>query len=83
MRFFDYNATTPLLPEAKAAWLEASEAHWLNPSSPYRAGAAVHARLEAARERLAVILGVAPGRIGTGGSRGTRAAWGRGLAGMG
>lgn len=63
MRFFDHNATTPLLPEAKAAWLEASEQHWLNPSSPYRAGAAAHARLEDARERLAAMLDVAPGRI--------------------
>jgi len=63
MRFFDYNATTPLLPEARAAWVEASEAHWLNPSSPYRAGAAVHARLEEARERLAALMDVDPRRI--------------------
>lgn len=63
MVFFDHNATTPLLPEAKAAWLEANDAHWLNPSSPYRAGAAVHARLEEARERLAGLLHVDPRRI--------------------
>lgn len=63
MVYFDHNATTPLLPEAKAAWLETNGAHWLNPSSPYRAGAAVHARLEEARERLAGLLHVDPRRI--------------------
>mgnify|MGYP006279942969 CR=1 FL=1 len=63
MRFFDYNATTPLLPEARDAWVKNNEAHWLNPSSPYRAGAAVHARLEEARERLAALFDVAPRRI--------------------
>lgn len=63
MRYFDYNATTPLLPEAKAAWLEANESHWLNPSSPYRAAAAVHARLEQARERLSALFDVDPRRV--------------------
>lgn len=82
MRFFDHNATTPLLPEAKAAWLEASELYWLNPSSPYRAGAAVHARLEDARERLAAMLNVDPRRIvfnsgATEGNNAVFAAWGQ------
>lgn len=63
MHFFDNNATTPLLPEAKNAWLEATERHWLNPSSPYRAGAATHARMEEGREQLAALMGVAPRRI--------------------
>lgn len=63
MRFFDHNATTPLLPEAKTAWVEASETHWLNPSSPYRAGAAVHARLKEARERLASLLEISAERV--------------------
>lgn len=63
MRFFDHNATTPLRPEAKTAWLEAGEFHWLNPSSPYRAGAVVHAQLEGARTRLAELLNVDAGRI--------------------
>lgn len=63
MRFFDHNATTPLRPEAKTAWLEASELHWLNPSSPYRAGAAAHAQMEDARTRLAALLEVDPRRI--------------------
>ncbi|MGF1483780.1 MAG: cysteine desulfurase family protein [Opitutales bacterium] len=57
MAYFDYNATAPLLPEAKAAWLEAQETHWHNPDSPHGPAARAHARLEAARERLAEILG--------------------------
>ena len=52
MRFFDYNATTPLLPEAREAWLEAADELWLNPSSPYRAAARVRVRL---RYRLQVL----------------------------
>lgn len=63
MHYFDYNATTPLFPEAKLAWIEASEQHWLNPSSPYRAAAGVHARLEEARARLAELMGLAPERV--------------------
>ncbi|HKK17038.1 MAG TPA: cysteine desulfurase family protein [Opitutales bacterium] len=84
MRFFDHNATTPLLPEAKAVWLNVSEEHWHNPSSPYRAGAAAHARLEAARERLAGMLAVDPRRIvfnsgATEGNNAVFAAWARAL----
>lgn len=63
MRFFDHNATTPLLPVARDAWLQASESAWLNPSSPYRSGAAVHARLEEARESLADLFSIEPQRI--------------------
>lgn len=63
MLYFDYNATTPLLPRAKAAWLEATEQHWLNPSSPYRAAAAAHVRLEEARKRLAAMFDVDPRRV--------------------
>jgi len=54
--YFDANATTPLRPEARAAWLEAADDHWHNPSSPYRAAAAVHARLEQARTDLAAMF---------------------------
>lgn len=55
--YFDANATTPLRPEARAAWLEAADAHWHNPSSPYRASAEAHARLERARTGLAEVFG--------------------------
>ena len=61
--FFDYNATSPLRPEARAAWLAATDDLWLNPSSPYRAAARVHAHLNAARERVAELFEVAPVRV--------------------
>lgn len=63
MRFFDYNATTPLLPEAREAWLKASECGWYNPSSPYRIAAQVQVQLEAAREEMAAFVGAEPGRL--------------------
>lgn len=63
VRYFDHNATTPLCEAAKAAWISASEAHWLNPSSPYRSAAAVKVRYEAARESLAGHFDVSPQRV--------------------
>ena len=63
LRYFDHNATTPLCKAAKAAWISAAEAHWYNPSSPYRSAAAVKVRYEAARESLARHFGVSPERV--------------------
>jgi len=63
MRYFDHNATTPLAPEAREAWLRAHDDAWLNPSAPYRGAARVHARLDAARERFAELLGADPDEI--------------------
>lgn len=63
MHFFDYNATTPLGTAAKSAWLEAQEANWLNPSSPYRAAAAVKVRLDELQEQLGAMLAVEPERL--------------------
>ena len=62
-RYFDFNATTPLLPEAREAWLQASERHWHNPSSLYRDAGITSQMLETARERLAWLLGVEAERI--------------------
>jgi cysteine desulfurase len=56
MIYFDHNATTPLLPEAKQAWLEATDKFIGNPSSPHRVGARADAALQAARETLAGLL---------------------------
>lgn len=56
--YFDHNATTPLLPEARAAWLRAADGLWQNPSSLYREAGLASQALEAARERLADLLGV-------------------------
>lgn len=61
--YFDFNATTPLLPEAREAWLRASEKHWHNPSSLYRDAGITSQRLETARERLGELLGVEAERI--------------------
>lgn len=57
MLYFDHNATTPLLPEAKQAWLDAVDRFIGNPSSPHRVGARADAALSEAREKLARILG--------------------------
>ena len=58
MQYFDHNATAPLRPEARAAWIEAQDESWLNPSSPYRAAARVRARYEEARIQFAEMLGI-------------------------
>jgi cysteine desulfurase len=60
MPYFDHNATTPLAPVAREAWLQASAETWHNPSSPYRDSARAKIRLDAARARLAEFLGCAP-----------------------
>ena len=57
MRYFDHNASSPLLPQAREAWLEACEKFFANPSSPHRAGARADRALNDARERLASLLG--------------------------
>jgi cysteine desulfurase len=57
MLYFDHNATTPLLPQARHAWLEAAENYIGNPSSPHRLGQRAEAALQRAREQLAGFLG--------------------------
>ena len=54
--YFDHNATTPLAPVAREAWLRASSEFWANPSSPYREAARARLRLDAARDTLARLL---------------------------
>jgi len=54
--YLDHAATTPFLPEARAA-LEHGFAIWANPSSPHRAGRAARAALEDARARIGAALG--------------------------
>jgi cysteine desulfurase len=58
--YFDHNATTPLLPVARQAWLDATEQFIGNPSSPHRIGARAEIALNAAREKLAAFLGCSP-----------------------
>jgi cysteine desulfurase len=60
MPYFDHNATTPLAPVAREAWLQASDEAWQNPASPYRDSARAKIRLDAMRTRLAEFIGCAP-----------------------
>jgi len=55
--YLDHNASSPLLPAAREAWLEAAERFPGNPSSPHRSGARAEYALEDARHRLAARLG--------------------------
>lgn len=57
MIYFDHNATTPLSPAARDAWVQASAQFIGNPSSPHRLGARADAALTNAREQLAALLG--------------------------
>ncbi|MBW8784289.1 MAG: aminotransferase class V-fold PLP-dependent enzyme [Novosphingobium sp.] len=53
--YLDHAATTPVLPEVRAAVADALE-RWANPSSLHAAGRAAHAALEQARERVKAAL---------------------------
>ena len=54
--YLDHAATTPVLPEARAAVAQALD-HWANPSSPHADGRASRAALEQARRGIAEALG--------------------------
>ena len=57
MLYFDHNATSPLSPTARAAWLAATEKHIGNPSSPHRLGSRAEVVLSTARQNAASFLG--------------------------
>ena len=63
MIYFDHNATTPLLPEARQAWLDAAERYIGNPSSPHRVGSRADVALQTARQNLADLLDCDAGEI--------------------
>ena len=46
MTYFDHNATAPLHPAARQAWLEAAEKFIGNPSSPHRVGSRADGALD-------------------------------------
>lgn len=54
--YLDHAATTPVLPDARAAVAAAFQA-WANPSSPHADGRTARAALEAARSTIAEVLG--------------------------
>jgi cysteine desulfurase len=60
MLYFDYNATAPVMREAREAWLEATEKIHGNPSSPHQLGLAAHKAMTEAREKLAHYLDCHP-----------------------
>ena len=65
--YLDHAATTPMLPQAKAAVAEGM-ARWANPSSPHAEGRAARAALEDARRRIAAAYGWAHELILTSGA---------------
>ncbi len=56
--YLDHNAATPLRPEVRAAWIEAWEEAWANPSSLHGPGRRARHRIDEARERIAAALAV-------------------------
>ena len=60
MIYFDYNATAPVMREAREAWLETTEKIGGNPSSMHQAGSHAAVALAEAREKLATFLGCHP-----------------------
>jgi cysteine desulfurase len=55
--YFDHNASTPVSPEVLAVLAETQAEVWGNPSSIHRCGQQARARVEAARESVAGLLG--------------------------
>ncbi|GIW71083.1 MAG: cysteine desulfurase IscS [Planctomycetota bacterium] len=62
MIYLDHNASTPTLPEVRAAVAAALELAG-NPSSQHAAGRRARAAIEQAREQLAAAIGAAPAEI--------------------
>ncbi|MEK0446948.1 MAG: hypothetical protein RLZZ399_2269 [Verrucomicrobiota bacterium] len=60
MLYFDHNATAPLSPAARDAWLEAHARFPANPASAHRLGQRAERALEEARETLAALLAARP-----------------------
>ena len=61
--YFDYNATTPLDAEVRAAMLPFLDEFWGNPSSVHHVGRKARALLDDARDRAAKFLGAKPSEI--------------------
>ncbi len=63
MLYFDCNATVPLHPAARQAWLDVTEQGWHNPSGLYAAATVAREIREDCRERLADLLTCDPRRV--------------------
>lgn len=63
LHYFDYAATTPVLPEAAQAVYDSLTGHFGNPSSRYPLGQEAAARLKAHRADVAAALGCDPAQV--------------------
>jgi cysteine desulfurase len=61
--YFDANATTPLHPAARRAWLDVADGAWHNPAGLYAAATVARDVLDDCRDRLATLLDCDPLRI--------------------
>lgn len=61
--YLDHAASTPLRPEARAAWLAASELHHANPTGSHRAARAARRALDDARDEIAAVLDRPPAEV--------------------
>ena len=61
--YFDNNATTRVAPEVVDAMIPFLREFWGNPSSAYGFGAQVHGHVEAAREKVATLVGADPKEV--------------------
>lgn len=61
--YLDWNATTPVLPEAVAEMLDTMQHAWANPSSTHTPGQAARRVLADARARVASFLGALPAEL--------------------
>ncbi len=60
MIYFDWNASTPVRPEAREAMSDSLLGSGANPSSVHREGQRARAAIERAREQVASLVGAAP-----------------------
>lgn len=63
MIYLDHNASTPLLPEVRAALIDALDRHVANASSPHRLAREAAAAAEEARAQVARLAGRAPREV--------------------
>lgn len=61
--YLDYQATTPLAPEARAAMLPFLDDHFGNPHSPHKMGREAAAAVDVAREQIMKCLGATSGDL--------------------
>lgn len=61
--YLDHAASTPLRPEARAAWLAAADAHHANPTGSHKAARHARRALDDARDVIAAALDRSPGEV--------------------